>query len=768
MAFEGGLSGCQATAGQPSWISGGIFVKRLLSTISFVLLSGTAVVSTAHAQDADSSDKKKTKQEQAPAPKPERFGNSPVFQLGEIVVYGGSAAGKSSDIGGQSVSQSTVTAADIHKTNRNTLDDALATTPGVSSAATGTGSRNERTIYVRGFDRFQVPLYIDGVRVYLPADNRLDYGRFLTPDLSEIQVQKGYASVLSGPGGMGGAINLVTRKPTKEFEGELRTGVDLGNTGELAAFTTSGWVGTKQENYYLQASGSFRNSDGWFLPESFSPASLLNVYDKNGVFKGTVPNASPVEDGGRRDFSKMKDWRGTIKAGITPNDTDEYAISYTKQRGSKDAPYSVFEPVRGITTAPLPSGGNYQRNWSWPQWDIGSLAFNSNTAIGEQSYVKSKVYYNSFDNLLRAFDDATYSSQARTSNPQAFDSYYKDHAAGFSLEAGTDLIEKNTLKTALHFRRDVHNERQDVAPDSVSPVHEPWQATTEDTWSVAVEDTFHATEKLDLVAGASYDTYRIGKAEEYNTTKGLYENPLSSADAFNWQAAAIYRQSETSEFHASVSSRTRFPTLFELYSTRFGDAVANPDLKPERATNYEIGWTGRPTDTLSIGGSVFYSDLTDVIQSVNVGSAVQNQNVGDGHYYGTEIYGEWAVLPELTLGANYTYLKRHLDDPARPNIEPAGTPEHSAYLYADWMPYENLTVSPNVALYSSRWSADRLESNFFNLKGFALANINVNYKFNEKVEFDVGVRNIFDANYQLAYGFPEPGRTFYLSSAVRF
>lgn len=57
--------------------------------------------------------------------------------------------------------------------------------PGVSAANSG-GSRNERLIFVRGFDRFQVPLSIDGIRVYLPADNRLDFGRFLTPDLAEI------------------------------------------------------------------------------------------------------------------------------------------------------------------------------------------------------------------------------------------------------------------------------------------------------------------------------------------------------------------------------------------------------------------------------------------------------------------------------------------------------------------------------------------------------------------------------------------------------
>ncbi len=725
---------------------------RILTTILIALLSGVAALSVAHAQENQQTEEEKRAQEQN-NPTSEGFDSSGVFHLGRIVIFSGTTD-EPSEIGGQSISQSTVTASDVHMTNRNTLDDALTTTPGVEVSNTG-GSRNERLIYVRGFDRFQVPLYIDGVRVYLPADNRLDYGRFLTPDLSEIQVQKGYVSVLSGPGGMGGAINLVTRKPTKEFEGELRTGFDVGNTGDLAAFTTSGWIGTRQEDFYLQASGSFRDSDGWFLPRGFDPVP--------------VGAGGPVEDGGRRDFSDVRDWRANFKAGYTPNETDEYVISYTKQEGQKSAPFSIYEPVRGITPSPLPPGTAYQRNWNWPYWDIGSLTFNSNTAIGDQSYVRTKLFYNTFDNLLSSYDDWTFSSQ--TVSPRSFDSKYDDHAVGGSIEGGTELIPMNTLKAAIHYRRDVHKENQVTAPGSASPSFEPWQETTQETWSIAAENTFHATEKLDLVSGLSYERNAIIAAEEFDTdvSPDIFSYPTGGSSAVNWQLAAIYRQSDTSEFHASISSRTRFPTLWEMYSTRFGDALPNPDLKPERAINYELGWAGKPASTFELGGSVFYSDLKDVIQSIGIGGGLaQNQNVGDGRYYGAEIYGEWDVLSNLKLGASYTYLKRTITDPVRDDLQPVGTPDHSAYLYAEWMPCENFTISPNVELYSSRWSTDRLETTFFQTSGFALVNLNMKYEVNDNVELDFGMRNIFDTEYQLAYGFPEPGRSFYLSSALRF
>jgi iron complex outermembrane receptor protein len=119
----------------------------------------------------------------------------------------------------------------------------LSTSTGAPSI-NSSGSRNEGDIFVRGFNRFQVPLYMDGVRVYLPADNRIDMNRFLTADLAEVQVAKGYVSVLNGPGGEGGAINLVSRKPTKEVELEGRVGAvfdgDLGSMGQWSSYAFGG------------------------------------------------------------------------------------------------------------------------------------------------------------------------------------------------------------------------------------------------------------------------------------------------------------------------------------------------------------------------------------------------------------------------------------------------------------------------------------------------------------------------------------------------
>jgi hypothetical protein len=60
-----------------------------------------------------------------------------------------------------------------------TLDNAIPLMPGVSSTLDTNGRRNEHDILVRGFGRWQVPLSTDGVRVYRPADNLLDFRHFL-------------------------------------------------------------------------------------------------------------------------------------------------------------------------------------------------------------------------------------------------------------------------------------------------------------------------------------------------------------------------------------------------------------------------------------------------------------------------------------------------------------------------------------------------------------------------------------------------------------
>lgn len=660
-----------------------------------------------------------------------------VFNLGEIYVVGAPKDG------GAGVGGSTVTREQTWAFEKNTLDQAVNMVPGVVSTMDANGRRNESDVFVRGFGRWQVPLMIDGVRVYLPADNRLDFGRFLTNDIAEIQIQKGYVSVLDGPGGMGGAINLVTRKPVKPFEAEFIGGTTLDNTGKFQGWNSYAMLGSRQTDYYVQGSASFLNQDFWSLSRDYQPT------------------ANSMQDAGRRMSSDTRDWRVNLKAGYTPNATDEYSINFIKQAGEKGAPLNVYNNPQ------VPPNSF----WRWPWWNVQNLSFHSNTQLGEASYVKTKLFYNTFDNALDAFDDINYTTQSANGR---FRSFYEDSARGGSVEAGTELIPMNTLKAAFHYREDLHTEWNHNRPTSAQFSNvEPRQDQTQTTWSAALENTFHVTPDVDLVGGISYDKYWIGKAEEFNSSIGKFEYPKGGADAFNWQTAAIWRYSNTAQLHASISDRARFPTIFELYSTRFGTATPNPDLGPERATNYEIGWKGLVTSNTRASAAVFYSDVRDLIQTVQISPGItQTQNVGNGHFYGFEVSAEAQINPALKVGGNFTYIYRTIKDPLQPDLRPTGVPTNKAFLYLAWQPMERLTITPSLEIASARWSdvnTNPAQAFPYVLTGaYTLANIQADYKVSKNFDIAAGIKNIFDQNFELAWGLPQPGRTFYAKARATF
>ena len=650
-----------------------------------------------------------------------------VFELGKlnvVTVIGEAYDGDPTD--------NTVTVEDVWTFNRDTLDEAVKLIPGVTSTFDGNGRRNEHDIFVRGFGRWQVPLAIDGIRIYLPADNRLDFNRFLTQDLAEIEVQKGYVSVLDGPGGMGGAINLITRKPTETFEAELRTG---GGEGFADAYVR---VGSLRERFYAQGSVSFLDREGWQMSDDFIPTA--------------------IEDGGERNGSDNEDSRANFKLGYTPNDTDEYSISYTAQTGEKGAPLHVYN------NPPSPPNSY----WRWPTWDIGNLYWLSSTQLGEVR-LKTRLFHNTYENTLYAYDSADYTAQSLNGR---FQSFYDDVGDGGRVEISAPLGGRNALGAAFHYRRDEHTEFNINRPTHPTlSSTEPLQETEERTWSVAIENTFAALPDVDVVVGVSHEENDLEKAQDYNATSGLFEYPTGGSDATNVQGAAYWEYADTRQLHAVISSRTRFPTTFERFSTRFGNAIPNPDLEPEQAVNYEIGWAAQATDALNLSAAVFYADIDDMIQTV-VASAgppqlTQTRNVGDGEFYGLEI-GVQSQLTELwRVAANYTYLQREIVDALQPGYEVVGAPDHAAFLAFSYEPTQRLTVTPSVELAGDRWS-DVTGGGYVRTGDYVLSNLQVQYRGGDSWELAIGGTNLADENFELAHGFPEEGRNLYVRARVTF
>ncbi len=400
--------------------------------------------------------------------------------------------------------------------------------------------------------------------------------------------------------------------------------------------------------------------------------------------------------------------------------------------------------------------------WDWPKWDVTSVYWLGHTQLGSTTYLNTKVYYNEFKNDLIAYTDSDLSTPK-------WISHYDDNAYGASMEVGTTYFSHQTLKGALHYRRDNHTEWQTTYSSNFT---EPKQDTEEEIYSVALEDTIHITPKLDFILGVSQDERKTIEAEEY-ASNTLFDQPTADNSATNYQGALVYRYRDQGKAHLSVSDRTRFPTMMERFSSRFGGAISNPYLDPERALNLEIGVSDTIFSKIHVEVNLFHNTIDDSIQSVAIlynGSWYdQYQNVGEATYKGIEVALSTMLTDELEVGGNYTYLDADIDNPEDPDDQLIGAPRHKIFVYGKWMPWGGLRFIPSIEYASKRWSSPADGSDSYVETGeYTLVNLSIGYQLNENWDLSVTGRNLLDKNYALSDGYPEEGRNFLVTARYQF
>lgn len=633
------------------------------------------------------------------------------YRLGEVVV----AADRELPLG----AYDRIDEAVLRASHRDDLVDALEAMPGVIVARTG--ARNERTLFVRGFDVKHVPLFMDGIPIYSMYDGYSDFGRFTTFDISRIALSRGAASVLYGPNTMGGAINVITKRPENPFEANGGTGTASGGVT-----TVYGNVGTHQGPWYLQGGGSYVDRGDFKLSHDFKP--------------------SETEGGGDRDNSSVTDRKVSLKVGYQPFEGDEYAVSYSVQEAEKESPtYTGDDP------------SERPRYWRWPQWDKRSLYFNSKTTVGSYSYIKTRLYGDAYDNSLFSYDDATYTTQARRSS---FRSWHNDDTLGGALEVGTRRFDGHTLKSALHYKRDRHREHD---------AGEPVQTLRDEYYSAAVEDTILLSDAWSMLAGMSYD-WQVGlEAQDFNGDTGeMYAMETEDTGAFNPQVSLFYDVQNTGLAYLSMARKSRLPTLKDRYSYRLGRALPNPGLDPERSTNYEVGYEG-DTEILAFKGALFLSDIEDYIQAVTMpdperagATLEQNRNVGEVLLYGAE--GQLiATLPRgLRAGLGYTYTQW---DNRSGSDKITGVPAHKITTYAHSPLGERAGLTVSAEYTSGRYSTS---DGVRETHGFTLVDIRADCTLFAGFKLDVGVDNVFDTNYAAEEGYPEAGASYSANLSYRY
>ena len=657
-----------------------------------------------------------------------------VFKLGEISV----------SVADQSVSNvgnlNTVTAEEIQAyTDSDTLDKAVALLPGVDLTYQ-IGAKNQKGVSIRGFTTRQISVMVDGVSQALPYDNDPDMQRYLTNDLSEIQVAKGISSVLNGPNTLGGVINLVTKRPTKEIEGNLTIKAKFDIDGKYNGIQNSFNVGTNQGNWYLQTGGTYNDINHWRVSRDYTP----------------VPNGD--EDGGYRENSDSKDYKFNFKLGYTPNETDEYVIAYNYQHAVMGVPYHYD------IHSSAPAKRQYRRFDPYDHWGLSTM---TNTAVGDTGYVKTRLFYDQYQNHLWIWNSPAFTTLTFGSVDD-----YQDYAFGGNIEGGFDLNGYNTIKSAFHYRRDVHT-KGTLYTDNA------WEREKDDTYSVALEDTVHLTKTTDLIVGASYDW--LDSARPKNNKKvPAGKQYRKDDDTFNPMMALRHKYSETGTVFGGMAKKSRFASQKERFSTRQNSYDVNPMLKAETAINYEIGFNDTFANKLKVESNVFYNDIDDALMAINstVPGSTKKQiaNVGKARSYGLELAAGYQFTDDISIGMGYTYLRKKLRGNPLFSVL-TNVPKHKLNLYADVGIMEGLKVVPVITAYSSRYSPKNgspaesgalAPGDAVRTSGFMTADLKLVYSPLNYLDIEIGAANIFDKDYELSEGYPSEGRNFFLTLSTSF
>ncbi|MFV8848126.1 TonB-dependent receptor domain-containing protein [Serratia fonticola] len=604
--------------------------------------------------------------------------------------------------------------------DKRNVVDALSIVPGVTLQKSG--GRNELQVRVRGFDNRQVPVFYDGVPIYIPYDGNLDLGRFLTSNLASLEVSKGYTSLLQGPNQMGGSINLTTSKPTKPLEASIgyRQGWSRGSDN---AFDADASLGIKNDIGYLQVSGSQLKQRFAGLPHS-------------------VDNEVAGENG-RRTNSASDDKRGIVKVGFTPRENDEYTFTYIKQDGEKQNP-----PYAGTSD-------QKPRYWQWPEYDKESYYYQGTTKLGDMFTLKSRAYRDTFKNTLMMYNSLSDLHQGIGSY-----SHYDDYTDGAALQLAADLRERDQLSFAAHWKEDVH--REQGSKDA------PYDRYKDRTWSLSSEYQWAVDEKWDVVAGISYDWRDSLEAMKHENNGKITRYDDNSQNAFNWQAMTKYHFDNRDEIALSFSDRSRFPTLKERYTTSrpaFGQvALVNPNLKAERARSIDLTYNGYLTENWGYEASVYYNRISDAILTQNIdANTVQNSNSGRVDYTGLDLGIKGVIVEELKVGLNYSLIHSSVKDQDVGKI--TGLPTQTVVGWLTYTPWQPLSFTLSEEARSSSYSnTDGSQK----AAGFAVTNLRSDYQIVKGLSVNASVNNLFDTAYAYTEGFVEEGRNYWAGIEYKF
>ena len=631
---------------------------------------------------------------------------------------------------------STISGTDVDNEHIDNINQVLRGITGITSEVT-TG--DSLKIHIRGLENQMymgekpgVAVVIDGVPVF----ERTGSVNIDLDNIESIKVIKGGASYLFGDDALSGAVVITTKRGAKYNNSFFSS--EFGSYGYSKLLARQGFSNDKF-NAHIQISQ--RKSDGYHEDSDYLSKYL------NGKVQYYIDDTSDLTFG--LEMSKReKDSHGTV-GGVTEANTNPKSI-FTGNMESRD----------------------YTRNFD--------------VELQKYFLTYSKDFENNSNLLLNAYiykDDTTFMSRPQTEDGSGNKGTYRDdeyvydndysqiqkgvkaeYRLSFDSSAmllGVDLRDNN-YKNRTTYRVAQRLTYKPPHKYSVAGDDKSDNSTDESVYAIYGEYKYAFTSDFSITTNLRYDKIKL------DYTDSSSNSLKKEFDVLSYRVGANYQLASDWTLYANYSTGFRAPTISQLFAgdvSTYGATINNPDLKPEKADNYEIGVRAKYSGII-YDLSLFMIDRKDFIMktSGNYGDTDTTDmwaNIGGARHTGVEFSAKGKLLDNLSMGLAYTYLDAKYTDYKTFGIDFGGsvtnfdvtdntiprTPKHRLNIMLDYQITPSLLVNANIESVSKYYADDlnRLE-----IEEHTTLDLGLNYSFKlSKYDFNLfaKVDNIFDKHY---------------------
>ncbi|MEH6585528.1 MAG: TonB-dependent receptor [Halioglobus sp.] len=578
----------------------------------------------------------------------------------------------------------------------------LKITPGQSTRATSFKIRGIGSVGSNSGIDPSVGIFLDGV-----YQGRAGMSISDLVDVERVEVLRGPQGTLYGKNTAAGALSVITKRPTSEFESMLEASYDTNELMELRGMVN---LPLGESDHAVRLSGFY--SDGDHLYENTYNGEGLNDQNKwGGRARFLFDMSGPGGDEGLGEFLVTFDYTKEDKdccvlavidyEGLSPLNTpstNNPSAEWQANLGLNDLDrpvlqYTAFEDSEGFSPpSPDPFSDDYWLNSEvYSKTEVGGVALEWNREMASENtltFINAWRFYeakNAYDGDLTAYEasEATddidlnqFSSELRLTTPsgQKFEgqaglyAYYSDLDSVGTFAQGQALYENALIRvegTNIDLPMSILFPEGSVNTDD----------NTYNTTSLAAFGQFiwNINEEFSATVGMRY-TYEKKEREgsQVSDPVPIIFPGLPPVDLPPIAGPNIEYDNERSDNDISPSLNLRYfysPDIMAYASVSRGFKSGGFDQRrveqgndgqfdEEIATSYELGWkTTLYNQRLTFNGTLFLVDYEDFQAESFDGAQVRVTNAGDLRSYGSELELVFVPMANMIIGSAVGYVK---------------------------------------------------------------------------------------------------------------